>query len=43
MSKIANDTCVDFTDLNMKVKSVTKKILALFINFPKGNLTAPYA
>lgn len=43
MSSVANYTCVDLTDLNMKVKSVTKKISPLFISFPKGYLMAPYA
>lgn len=45
MSNVANYTCVDLTDLNMKVKSVIKKkkISALFISFPKGYLMAPYA
>lgn len=36
MCNVANDIFVDFTDFTIGVKSVTKKIPALFIKFSKG-------
>lgn len=38
MSNIANDTCVDFTDFTMEVKSVTNKVPVLFISSSKSSL-----